>query len=383
MKHGSGGWIGIGIVLLGISVASWVFQPVQKTAGPQPPTAATSPPTREPRRSEADLLKVAKQVGRLAGGENATYFWRSDAEVVSLQPSRDQPALFHLTVLNTHTGREQPLQSFNEAFGGLLRGHRIRVTVVGRPGATLTYEPPVASLSPEGRSFLWFGGRLFWHAATLNGEAAGRWRQPSPLRNQAVWLRDGHRWAEVETDLREGRYYLRRVHLHDLRDPRAGRTVETPALEDGFALGFTPEEKLLVRHGGASEATADTAEAEEIALTEVGLAAERGQLDRFTFRLPEPARMVECALSPAGDRLAWVLRRQPDSTGQSPYYSLWTCGPRGETMVQAGSMGIKHEAAARNTVNGIPVGPQSLRWLPDGKRVSFRLRDRLYVLPVD
>ncbi len=382
MKHGNGGWIALGVVLLGISVASWVIRPAPRVTTPPATPAAAPPPPAEPRRSDADLLRVVRHVGQLPDGENATYFWRSEREAVLLRPAPKAPAHFRLTVLNTQSGKEQPLRSFNEAFGGLLRGHRTQVTVAGRPGAELTYEAPVAALSPEGRSLLWFGGRLFWHAATLEGEATGRWRQPSPLRNQAVWLRDGQRWAEVETDLREGLFYLRRVHLHDLRSPQADRTVETPALEDGFALGFTPEEKLLVRHGSAAEAR-ETPEVEAVSLTQVDLSDEQGQLDRYPLRLPDPSRVVECALSPAGDRLAWILEPRAPSAGPPPRFELWTSGLRGETMVQVGSTSGKKGEPAGASWTDESHGPRDLRWLPGGKQVSFRLRDDLYLAPAE
>lgn len=310
-------------------------------------------------------MKAAKRIGRGVVPAEGAYFWRSAGEVLFVRPGVAE-STFRITRLPVGSGKEQPLPALNQRLEGRLRGTRVRIASPSHPEGEEQFLPPTVSVSPDGKWLLWYGG-LQWTALSLEGTDELHWRQPSPLQNPAAWMPDGRHWVELEADAREGRDFLRRVFVHDLQNPLADRTIETPALQAGSVLGFTPEGRLLVRH------PSPLAPAEEAMFTEVDLSSEQGVLRAYTLRLPKPGTVVETVLSPEGDRLVWVLTE----AGEPARRSVWLSRPGGEGMALVGTA---PETLRPQNLPGADDGLQLVRWLPQGEGLSFVAGGSLYTL---
>ena len=101
-------------------------------------------------------------------------------------------------------------------------------------------------------------------------------------------------------------------------------------------------------------------------------------LQRWTVHLP--GRAYEIAVSPKGDRIAWLL--MPNLKGrprnvQRGAASLWVSQLDGSRMREIGSAGtdVRQRSA--------PSLLMQLRWLPGGKRLSFLYNGALYTVPTD
>lgn len=357
-------------LLLGLTAggaALYGCRPPAPDGAPAPAPKTQSPVL--PNWQAVALLNTAKRLGPGVSPAAGAYFWRTPSEVLFLRPAGPRGE-FRFSALALSDGRERPFVPPNPRLRGGLRGGRVRIATPAHPEGEVRYLPPPVSLSPDGRWLLGHGG-LQWTAFSLEGTEVLHWRQPSPLENPAVWLRDGRHWAELEADAREGRDYLRRVHLHDLRDPRSDRTIETPALEAGSVLGFTPESRLVIRH------PSPVLPAEEVRLTEVDLAAEQGMLRPYPIRLPRIAEVLATELSPSGNLLAWML---VERQGGQPAYSIWASRPDGTGMTLIGT----HPVPARRASKMADLRPEQsldlLRWLPSGNALSFVAGGSFYVL---
>jgi hypothetical protein len=102
--------------------------------------------------------------------------------------------------------------------------------------------------------------------------------------------------------------------------------------------------------------------------------------------LPADARPTSLALSPQGDRLALALlftrpllvyplsrwlNQQPIPQDA---FAIWTCRVDGSDL---------HPIGPELSYHGGQAPPTALRWLPDGKEVSFLCNSALYTLPAD
>jgi hypothetical protein len=99
------------------------------------------------------------------------------------------------------------------------------------------------------------------------------------------------------------------------------------------------------------------------------------------------------AMSAVGNRLAWLTGsagKDKTRAGSLPdIITLWTSDEYGRNMKAVGKIDVKrqgfatHEEARAHPFYVYDFMPQFLKWLPDGKRVSFLLRGILYTVPVD
>src|SRR5262249_25318985 len=118
----------------------------------------------------------------------------------------------------------------------------------------------------------------------------------------------------------------------------------------------------------------------------VDLTANPPTVKNLPFAVPPNADIEEIALSPQGDRLAWKTNTWNDwrsalsaftsgqPQGRNIIYAIWVSRLDGSGMRELGSERL-------TTAGGSPI--EHLRWLPDGKSVSFVYNNALYTIPAD
>jgi hypothetical protein len=95
---------------------------------------------------------------------------------------------------------------------------------------------------------------------------------------------------------------------------------------------------------------------------------------RFEVLLPRGARLDECALSPTGDRLAWVFAFNTDKFPIRGRSEIWLSDNRGKGLRRLVSTSV-------NTV-AVESHFRKLRWKPDAKTITFVQNDDLLALDV-
>ena len=115
-----------------------------------------------------------------------------------------------------------------------------------------------------------------------------------------------------------------------------------------------------------------------------------GSVRKFKIHMPSYVVLVDLAFSPHGDRIAWVLMQTHPSPASAllhrilPMVKLVPKTVTGLWVSQIDGSNL-HEIGHLDN----PSGPNKIppidyvRWLPDGKKLSFVYRDALYTVPAD
>jgi hypothetical protein len=83
-------------------------------------------------------------------------------------------------------------------------------------------------------------------------------------------------------------------------------------------------------------------------------------------------------LSPDGKRVGMLVSRWPQSMNGQIQMELRTCGLDGEELKIHGKVEVGRPATDSRTP--LHPRPRLPRWLPNGKRLSFEYRGRLYTI---
>jgi hypothetical protein len=104
--------------------------------------------------------------------------------------------------------------------------------------------------------------------------------------------------------------------------------------------------------------------------------------------------------SPQGDQVAWLVEQEHRSafatlvSQEFPYFmaaqraavqrtrSIWTCRLDGTQMHEIGSVPLAIASMPEND-DVVYYSPHTLRWLPDGRQLSFIYNGALYTIPAD
>lgn len=213
--------------------------------------------------------------------------------------------------------------------------------------------------SPDGKWLLFHTTRVAdpsWWAASTDGKRLIRWTSPmleTSSLHGAVWMRDGHRWVELDHSVNQ---WLLRIYRLGAPKPETrlihwGTSVNQMYYlsPNPLVLGFTPDGALI---------TKGTANDSESTIFRITLGSKDAHGEALRRDQSRSVGLMDVALSPDGKRLAYR------TSEQSLYVSDLDGG--GEREVSAG-----------------PVQPASIRWTPDGRRISFGSGAALYTVPVD
>lgn len=101
---------------------------------------------------------------------------------------------------------------------------------------------------------------------------------------------------------------------------------------------------------------------------------------RWTFRIPRQETRYEMAIAPQGDRIAWVVVETDNSlSSHKGNAKLCISGLNGKITNEIGSLPL---APSEEEWPGF-YRPTELKWLPDGKNLSFIYEDKLYRVQVE
>ena len=306
------------------------------------------------------------------------YFWLSDHEVLWFRGNDPLEAVRR----EIRTGRDTPF---------LLRTPAVIAPPKGFP----------LTLSPDRRWLLWVnerGARQTAVASRVDGSRAVTW--PRPWYDYSLaWLPDNSGWVWHGTVATVHRLAGSRVDLVPFQTKfvasRPGRVAQAPHL-----LGTAPGGKTIafdtqaMHNSDRFYSVLDVGRAgfvfepipKQVAFVELDLVRPGAPGRRFTLPMPSGAEQSVLALSPAGDRIAWLTYRN----GRAPAFlnrlpqELWLSSwKQSASLWVAPTDGGKPPRLVGRLIldEGESVGPPS--WTPDGRRLSYLYQDALWTLPVD
>ena len=144
-------------------------------------------------------------------------------------------------------------------------------------------------------------------------------------------------------------------------------------MDYGFIIGVSSSKHILIRTGTGEDLS-------RAGITSIDLGTPVPTEKHFSLQLSRVSGVAvidDVAISDSSDRLAWIVVTGPCKS------SLCISGLHGEDMHELGRINWLSEPSATSSNLKINYWPQAIRWLPDGKRISFVLKNELYVLDVD
>lgn len=198
--------------------------------------------------------------------------------------------------------------------------------------------------------------------------------QSNPVPVCAAWMPDSSHWLELTQDKQGGSAIL----LHKLNGSVERRLPFIQKATWHLLVGVTYRNTALIEMNLAPDRQPPQIKLFEIDL-QTGVLREHNGLEGL-----KELRGSDCmslALSPQGDRLAWVTRtgRSPLSSlhrvigGKSPItrYTLYTAFLDGAQLTAVDSVDSENREEMAQT-----------HWTPDGKRISFVFNEAIYTVPV-
>jgi hypothetical protein len=361
-------WVLLAVVVLAALAAWWLLH---KKGGPPRPGERNQ--AAGPQAPARPLLDLATRVGR----SDATILWLDDSTVLRVvQGGYDnearKPLPDSLVRLDLSTGRQTTLTDlmalYNEAF------------------ARHTPEP-----SPDGQWLLWASGEqhhLVLHAATLDGKRHVHTpKAKTEYDNLYVyWLGDSRRFVELVTpDCKKFTQAL----IHDVEAPDDVKVIPIPessplqwACCTTDDIWVAAEDRLVMTPGGRPGAYGGVGPA--LTIRQAGLDPALGWSSVSTVR-PPPESVMLCglALSPRSDRIGWLIAREKEKG--PTIVSLWVSRLDGTGWREIGYQET-HKidgGFGEHLLHFRASAPGDLRWVPDGKHLSFSYKGGLYTVPAD
>ena len=225
----------------------------QLPAQPPPTDTAVQPPVQAD-ASVPHLMEVATKVADTSDVFGEDYLWLNNHTLLlwELIPDSDT---FRAALVDTHTGERTLPQEFNARNNPFLKGRLFRATIEGSNHWEEHYLSPRTTASFDGRWILWQTAfpASEWIAATIDGEQR-RWNKDlfdAEVRsadNQAFWLRDGKRWAELVSRYQDETDTLPRANIYELGNDSPIKSVPIEGLRDGLPVGVTHDGKIMMFH---------------------------------------------------------------------------------------------------------------------------------------
>lgn len=320
------------------------------------------------------LLERAKplSVSHVANQDVSYYDWLSLDEILYFKQVRDgSEEIFRV---HTKDGQVVPLEKLN--------AHRY---VPQRNGSSRPYWMFERSLSPNRKSLYWEGqGEQSYLASSLDGSHSDAISDMNPNNTQRFWQKDGKRLASFLAPQHPGEEAT--VKFFSTDTPQNYTVERIHGLQESTTvIGFLDDTHLLTMPSRPFYELAGKLVLKQYAIG-------RTVTPPRTIICPVPidaSGVREVLLSPAGDRIAWFM----DFEQQASYppwmwfvrYSffriercathtgLWTSRVDGTDIQELGRLIVGTDSYGGKD-------PEKLRWLPDGKALSFVYDNTLWTI---
>lgn len=323
-----------------------------------------------------DLLPRCFRAIIAAPGPGDWYDWLDADTPLLLLSLHRRTRVYRASVVDARTGRAAPLAAFNKR--NTTRLTRLDV------GTLDPWEHAYPRLSPDRSRLHWLTGQMSnrarWVASTMDGDSE-EWLPVCDddgrnLSSSAYAARrpDGQRWTEcIWRGTGDSKLSLQVItHMLGMREPvSCARAERMPwgyvvgAVQDGIVIAVPIDQTVAISYPSPPLWM---------------LAHRNGSIAARPLVLPSPAAPMfqDLALSPRGDRLAWsAVKISPGGRKARIRVDAALC---------VAELGGAHSRVVVTTV--AYGGPRSgntagnVRWLPDGKRLSFAFNGALFTVPV-
>jgi hypothetical protein len=350
--------------------------------------------------NEAQLLRKAKLFSSRFDPSHTWYvynsaFWRSNCELVVWTVDNNDDITPELVSNHYPTRRLPFVYSEGKAPPFVATNYyQVNKELRGYIGPWLT-----TSLSFDGQWLLFqnsHGASGQWNAYHFSDGRCLHWSARDnpklPLLATPVWLPNNHQWVTI-TALP---HHSLQLQIYDVSMPTWKREVPIQGMVGNMVLGITNQNRLLTvtRHVWQRPFICFPISGQpdhSISFDEISLS--EGSTYHHALALPSETRIVEVVLSPQGDRLAWLLYavRHPWPAWLPQRFpwlhadlqhsmGVWVSNLDGSAMHEIGEV-ILEKGGTKQTPP--PQEPMILRWLPDGKRISFFYKEGLFTVAAD
>ncbi len=244
--------------------------------------------------------------------------------------------------------------------------------------------------SPDGKWLLCvpFDGEPEAHAVTLDGKHVLEWKASGST--QVAWIPSTTRWLDLipPADSSSAIQVVSRARVFDVERPTWGEelSVEPPLSGPQGAYGMPivaqPEGNLLI---GCADDSNGTGNGWTVLLSECAARPDRVvRLQTRTGRTEIMPSDGSLAISPHQDRVAWIADDEELSPWQRLLHRLL---PRYDPPARHISQlcTARLDGTQKRILGSMEErdGLGDVHWLPDGSRLSFKCRDKLWLLPAN
>ena len=249
--------------------------------------------------------------------------------------------------------------------------------------------------SPNGQQVFWgmsANNPIF--VATVDGARREQWDGDGGM-TQPFWCAGGKHWLQFHFGGSPTALHFTKIERHSLEAPQTSETFQSPppGLNGLDILAAPSADEVIARtpdvvkfetskpskgvkqaDGSMAFTFTDTPTLRRAQTILVWNLHEAQPLHRYAIDLP--GKVYEVAVSPDGERAAWLLQ---DGTGKIGAMALWVSKLDGTGLRKLGNFGAGGKASYGSGMNF----PLQVVWVPGGKKVSFLYGGALWTVPAD
>jgi len=335
-------------------------------------TAIVAPP----KRGASNLLGKARKVtstenwdlprGMMNPQRYMTYHWLSRDRLLYLSEGKQYDDL--LCLENLRTGEKTTFPTVSKMWS--------------EDG---TYKRWI-EISPDGQWILWKGDFYDsdyhgYYEARRDGSAKFNVsRSGFPSYSSVQWMPDSRHFIE-ETGRYVKNYEFKPLTMvmRSVDAPHVTQTLsrKEAAIYSGWYAGWTTH-ILPGRHVLRIKASNDAFPPRKYVLEKYAMVSRPKLLNRWTISIPPTEERSEMQPSPDGRRIAWIVITPADDH-EAQRVALCSSSSDGSALQEIGHI---LSPAAEASEPPFERYPNEMKWLPDGKHLSFIYKNTLYVLSV-